>query len=390
MICLGVMVTGSSTCRRKTLNPIWNRLACLVTWRKDSSFVLTAPNPSICRTVARPGRNMILLRSGSSLMLGDKARQVVGDRVDAGCRSRTEFLAGQLARTQLPLWIQPHSDRRVAQETGIALDLRQELAAARLEVQDQQQLVPMGCRQVARDGRRVHRRAVGSLRPGIRRGNRGDELERRQHRLAELGVSAGLALHPLRIRIGIVGAAEDVRRADDAVVGHYPMTGKYRPPPARQLRRRLRARHVRGGLFRLTRAAAAAAAGGEKDHEHYAHHEAGGYAPEQRISPSPSSSLASPSVFASTREFPLTRSKIPRNLEIARAFNSTQASDDARALGAMRALAFRWTLAVRPALATTRRIVSPLIRAFPRHGGSLQKSYDGKAEPVPLLGFEPG
>ena len=72
------------------------------------------------------------------------------------------LLARHCPWAHFPFWVQAHSDRRVEQEVGVALDLRQELTPAGLEVQDQQQLVPVRRGQVARDCRAVHRRAVCS------------------------------------------------------------------------------------------------------------------------------------------------------------------------------------------------------------------------------------
>src|SRR5205085_10918968 len=100
----------------------------------------------------------------------DQAREVLRDDIDAGGRRGADDAVGQLGQAQLPLWVQRHAYRGVEQEALVTANLRKELAATGLEVQDQQKLVTVSGREVPLHDGAVGGRAVRAV--GTGRGRR--------------------------------------------------------------------------------------------------------------------------------------------------------------------------------------------------------------------------
>ena len=195
---------------------------------KPSTFIVTArPGGRATRSLSTimPSVNWWMTKSfcGRSC-LPTRFETYVRDLVDLLGGHRADRLAGDLAVADVPLGVQREADVGLEQPALQALRLAEEVAAAGLDVEQQQRLGLARREQVALD-RRVG--LVGAVHPvvaGVGVGDRRDELEGGQHRLARGRVGARDALEALGGALGRADAehaeALALRRAverDDAL-----------------------------------------------------------------------------------------------------------------------------------------------------------------------------
>ena len=187
---------------------------------------MSSVNWWISRSFCGSLRRLVSLLSQSVVALTSRA-------VDAA-----DHLAGDLARAHPPLGVEREPDVGLLEVLAQALGLGEEVAAAGLDVEDQQRLGLAGGLQVAADDRIRLAQVVAAVLAGAGGGDDRDQLHRRHHgprlALVALGLLGELAC--------VIAAGEPMPSAPSslvlrrAVVGDDAVVREDLAPAARELR----------------------------------------------------------------------------------------------------------------------------------------------------------